>query len=185
MRANLHPDEETRLLDLRSYEILDSASESLYDEIVHLAAAICDTPVALISLVDSTRQWIKASTGTDIRETHRDISFCAHTILEDDLMIVPNAVEDERFVNNPLVTGDLNVRFYAGAPLLSPLGLPLGTLCVVDRKHRELNEVQQRSLIALSHQVVALLELRRMTRHLRAFADNIPRDTGADDFLAA
>jgi GAF domain-containing protein len=185
MRANLHPDETTRLLDLHSYEILDSTSESLYDEIVQLAAMICETPVALISLVDSTRQWVKAAIGTELRETHRDISFCAHTILEDHLTVVPDTKQDERFVDNPLVTDRPNVRFYAGAPLLTPLGLPLGTLCVVDMKPRHLNELQQQSLLALSHQVVALLELRRMTRHLRAFADNIPRDDDADDFLAA
>jgi len=150
-----------RLLALDSYEIMDTPEESEYDDFVHLASQICQTPISLISLVDDKRQWFKASVGVDAKETNRDIAFCPHVIFKNDLMIVENALEDERFSDNPLVTGYPNIRFYAGAPLINSDGLTLGTLCVIDEKPRGLSQEQAQALNILAKKVVAQLELRR------------------------
>ena len=156
-----------RLEELRSFGVLDSAAEQAYDDVVKLAAFICDTPIALISLVDEDRQWFKARVGMNAMETPRGIAFCAHAITEPDaLMEVPNALDDSRFAANPLVTGDLGIRFYAGAPLLTPSGAALGTVCVIDRVPRKLTEAQAEALKALSRQVVQLLALRRANAEL-------------------
>ncbi|MDH3443273.1 MAG: sensor domain-containing diguanylate cyclase [Deltaproteobacteria bacterium] len=161
MKAITPPNESTRLQALRDYGILDTLPETSNDDITRLASEICGTPVAMVSLVDSDRQWFKSKLGLDVSETPREVAFCAHTILELDLLIVPDAEEDQRFANNPLVTGAPYIRFYAGAPLVTFKGEALGPLCVIDRVQRTLSEGQQQSLRALSRQVMAQLELRR------------------------
>ena len=165
--APMHPRETERLQALQALDLLDSAPEPEYDEIVALAAAICGTPIALISLVDADRQWFKSRVGLDAGETARDIAFCSHVILGDDVMMVPDATRDIRFADNPLVTGAPSIRFYAGAPLLTPEGLPLGTLCAIDQKPRELNAEQVNALKILSRQVMTRIELGRRMKELR------------------
>ncbi len=164
--ARIPANEADRLEELRSYEILDTPDEAEYGDITFLAAQICETPVALISLVDRERQWFKSGVGLERRQTPRDVSFCAHAILDDKLMIVPDAAEDHRFRDNPLVTSEPKIRFYAGMPLVTPRGFALGTLCVVDHVKRELSEKQKMALAALARHVVSLLHHRRHTREL-------------------
>ncbi len=159
--ASLPADEAERVEELRDYEILDTASEAEYDDLVKLASHICGTPIALISLVDAHRQYLKSRQGLDVTQTPRDVAFCSHAILKPGLMVVPDALQDERFADNPLVTSDPNIRFYAGAPLVTPAGHAMGTLCVLDRVPRHLDEAQREALRVLGRQVVALLELRR------------------------
>jgi two-component system, NtrC family, sensor kinase len=158
--------EECRLAALHEYDILDSLPESSYDDIAILASMICGTPVAMISLVDKNRQWFKARVGVDAAETSRDISFCGHAIAQSNLFVVKDAHLDGRFMGNPLVDGELGVRFYAGAPLVTPAGDAIGTLCVIDREPRDLNEQQKSALQALARQVVQLLELRKKNKEL-------------------
>jgi GAF domain-containing protein len=158
--------EARRLKVLWQYEVLDSVPEEIFDDLTELAGAICDTPIALISLVDESRQWFKARLGIKTPETSRDISFCAHAIMQPDLFIVPDATRDDRFKNNPLVTTDPKIRFYAGAPLITPDGHALGTLCILDKVARELTPVQAKALRVLARVVVAQLELRRQSREL-------------------
>lgn len=171
MTAPLPPDERERLARLHSYGILDTADESEYDDIAALAAEICGTPFANISFVDSDRQWFKAVVGLEERETSRDIAFCAHTILGDSLFTVPDAHEDPRFRDNPLVTEDPGIRFYAGMPLETPDGYRLGALCAIDTKPRRLTEQQQRALGVLARHVVDLLELRLRNRELERMSE--------------
>ncbi len=153
--------ERNRLNALLRYNVLDTESEQGFDDLTALAAYICGTPIALVSLVDESRQWFKSKFGTDVTQTSREISFCAYTICQpQDLMIVPNTLKDERFAHNPLVTSDPHIRFYAGAPLVTPDGFAVGSLCVIDRVPRELNLQQQQALAALSRQVISQLELR-------------------------
>ena len=162
MKANLPLNEAARLEALRQYQILDTLPEREYDDIAILAAQICGTPIAMISLIDRDRQWIKSSINLDLTESSRDIAFCAHAIVEpDELFIVTNAVRDERFVDNPLVTSAPQIRFYAGAPLVTKEGEAIGTLCVIDQEPRTLTEEQKNALRALSRQVMTHLELRR------------------------
>ena len=144
--APIPENEEQRLQDLRAYEILDTLPEKEYDELTKLAAYICGVPTALISLVDTDRQWFKSKVGLDVEQTPRDIAFCSHVILQQDVMIVPNALEDNRFFDNPLVTGDLKLRFYAGAPLTTPNGNRIGTLCIIDYEKREITPEQKNAL---------------------------------------
>jgi PAS domain S-box-containing protein len=165
--APLPPDEADRLAALRTYEILDTPPEEAFDDLVAVASAVCGTPIALISLVDEGRQWFKARVGLDARETRREVSFCAHAILEAGTMVVEDARADERFRDNPLVTGEPWIRFYAGAPIRTPEGQPIGTLCVIDRTARTLTPERQRVLEALARRVTAELELRRTGRLLK------------------
>jgi PAS domain S-box-containing protein len=159
-------DEPGRLAALQGYAILDSGSEAAFDDLVTLAARICDAPMAAISLVDSDRQWFKARVGLEPAETPRGVAFCAHAILEPGLMVVPDARADARFASNPLVTGEPGIRFYAGAPLHAPSGHALGTLCILDRVPRELSAEQAVALETLSREVVSRLELRRTSAGL-------------------
>ena len=161
MKAPLPENEAARLESLHRYAILDTLPEQEFDDLSRLAALICGTPIALVSLVDENRQWFKAKVGLEDTETVRDVAFCAHAILGAGVMVVPDALADERFRSNPLVADKPNVRFYAGAPLRTPEGHALGTLCVIDRVPRELSENQLEALKALSRLVVNELELRR------------------------
>jgi len=167
MKAPLPPDEAQRLESLRRYEVLDTAPEAAFDDLTLLASHICNAPIALVSLVDQDRQWFKSRVGVSETETSRDIAFCAHTILhKDEILEVHDAKSDPRFGQNPLVTSDPNVRFYAGAPLVAPDGRALGALCVMDRIPRALTSDQLAALRALSRHVVALLESRRQAHAL-------------------
>lgn len=140
MQAAPIPDNEAeRLAALHALLILDTPPEQRFDKIVQFAATEFDVPIAMISLVDADRLWLKARTGVEICETGRDTSMCAHAILRPDIMVVPNTLEDPRFADNPLVTGAMNVRFYAGAPLAMASGLRLGTLCLIDHQPRTLD----------------------------------------------
>ena len=153
--------ESERLAALRSYRVLDTPSEPTFDDLVQLAARACQTPVALISLIDERRQWFKAQVGLGVRETPLDRSICLSAMLLPGLTIVPDLTEDPRFVGNPLVTGEPHLRFYAGAVLRTPDGVPLGALCVLDHMPRDLTQEQASTLTLLARQVMSQLELRR------------------------
>ena len=161
------PDELGRLRALRELGVLDTPPEAVYDDLTQLAAHICGAPISLITLVDEERQWFKSRIGLADQATSREVSFCAHAIVGDGMMEVEDALEDDRFHDNPFVTGDPNVRFYAGAPLTTSDGYSVGTLCVIDRVPRTLTEDQKVALAALSRAVMAQLELDRQNRTLR------------------
>jgi len=165
MAAPNHP-EKKRLSVLWQYDVLDTVPEEVFDDLTELAARICEAPIALISLVDENRQWFKSKVGLTVNETSRDISFCARAIEQDDLFIIPDATKDKRFAQNPLVTSDPKIRFYAGAPLITPDGHALGTLCVIDKVPRELRQEQRQALRVLARHVMTQLELRRHAREL-------------------
>ncbi len=160
MKAELHSAEEFRLAALRSYGILDTPREAEFDEVVEVASAICDAPIAVINLIDHGRQWFKAEVGLGVRETPIDSSICAHAILQPDLFIVPDTTLDNRFCDNALVVGDPHLRFYAGALLQTPEGFPLGTVCVLDYKPRNLDEKQKAFLRLMANQVMKMIDLR-------------------------
>lgn len=183
MKPLLPTDEAARLRALQRYEILDTPSEQEYDDIAMLAAQICGTPMANISLIDENRQWLKAKIGIEGDEISRDIAFCAFTIHNKDgrSLVVNDAREDERFAENPLVTGNPNIRFYAGAPLITPDNYALGALCVIDREPRELTEQQLHALEALARQTTIRLELRRTTALLKAANEELRNLSLADD----
>ncbi len=160
--------ENKRLATLKSYEILNTLPESDYDEITRIASLICKTPIALISLVSEDEQFFKSKQGIDASRTPRNISFCGHAIHNpNELFIVNNASKDKRFFDNPLVSDYPNIAFYAGAPLVSPKGYALGTLCVIDDKPKELNDEQIQSLKALANQTMKLFELRKNNKILK------------------
>lgn len=164
-----------RVNALHEYAIMDSEQESDYDAIVDLASKICDTPISLVTLINEDRQWYKAKTGIDGSETPRELAFCAFTILDNELFEVEDTWMDERFLQHPSVDGDPNIRFYAGMPLRSPSGYNLGSLCVIDRVPRKLNEFQRNALSTLSQQVIKLFELRRKNRELNLLQDTQSR----------
>ena len=167
VKKSPHLDNEVeRLAALRRYDLLDTMPEQALDDLTSLAGHICDAPIALISLIDEERQWFKSRLGLSIEETPRDISFCAHVIAQPHLFTVPDASLDERFADSPLVTGEPHIRFYAGAPLVTPDGFALGTLCVFDRVPRNLSAAQEEALRALSRQVMAQLNLRSQRHEL-------------------
>ncbi len=158
--AAKHPNENQRLKSLEALNILDTLPESDFDQITQLASEICGTPIALISLVDKDRQWFKSKVGLNVDQTHRDVALCAHAILQPDVFVVEDLSKDERFADNPLSAGAPNIQFYAGAPLLSPDGYPIGTVCVIDTKTRSFSPGQVSALKTLSNQITRLLDLR-------------------------
>ena len=165
--AALPDNEVERLAALRRYDVLDTADEQEYDDLTTMAAAICDVPISVISLIDENRQWFKSRHGIAATETPREDAFCAHAILRpDEIMEVRDSALDRRFAGNPLVTGGPKIRFYAGAPLLSADGAAIGTICVIDQKPRELTELQKKGLAALSRRVVAQFEMRQLMAQL-------------------
>ncbi|BDI34299.1 hypothetical protein CCAX7_63500 [Capsulimonas corticalis] len=161
MTTEFPTDESQRLMALRQYGVLDTPPEERYDNITELAAALCDVPITLVSLVDAERQWFKSKVGITIDETHRRLSFCAHTIRQQSPMIINDASSDPRFADNDLVTGAPYIRFYAGFPLTNSEGYALGTLCAIDTKPRDLTPAQFKAMKVLTQQVLTELELRR------------------------
>ncbi|HTI98009.1 MAG TPA: GAF domain-containing protein [Dongiaceae bacterium] len=173
MRIPLPKNEAARLQALIEYDILDTAPEQAFDDIVQLAAYICGTPTAFMSLVDGERQWFKSRRGGTQQETPREHAFCAYTILEPSIMEVEDAQLDQRFASSPLVTQAPNIRFYAGAPLLTSGGHALGSLCVTDQKPRRLRPEQRDCLTRLARQVIYNLELRRVSAKLADAVANV------------
>jgi diguanylate cyclase (GGDEF)-like protein/PAS domain S-box-containing protein len=171
--APLPKNEQERLSELKKYNILDTEPDIVFDNMVQLASYICKTPIAAISLVDGTRQWFKSIVGLDVRETSRDVAFCAHTILDNEPLVVENALFDERFFDNPLVTSNPNIRFYAGVPLITQEGLHLGTLCVIDTEARQITIEQLSAIKTLAHSVMSHLELRLSHKKIRNYVDEL------------
>jgi GAF domain-containing protein len=163
MTSPMPENELARLEALRRYRILDTAPEEAFDDITQVAAFVCGTPIALLVLVDHERQWFKATVGLEASETPRDVAFCSYTILQSELLVVPDARADARFADNLLVTSFPHIRFYAGAPLLTQEGLALGSLCVIDQTPREITAAQRKALAVLARQVSAQMELRRVS----------------------
>lgn len=157
-------DETRRLAVLRSYNILDTPPEETFDSVAVLASHVCGTPIALVVLIDRDRQWFKARVGVRIHETPREFAFCAYTIMQRRLFIIPDMTRDKRFAANPFVASGPKYRFYAGAPLVTPDNRALGTLCVIDKVPRKLSLAQETDLVALSRLVMRELEFRRELR---------------------
>ena len=162
------PDEAARQAALDGYAVVDTPPEQAFDDLTRLAGEICGVPTALVTFIDRDRLWVKSRHGPAAAETPREVSFCGYTILGTDILLVPDTHADHRFHDNPLVSGDPRLRFYAGTPLLTPEGHALGSLCVLDQVPRALTPGQLEALAALGRQVVAQLELRRAARALEA-----------------
>ncbi len=174
MKAFLPANEADRLAALQDFDVLDSGAESIFDDIARLAAYICDVPIALISFVDSERQWFKSKVGIEFSQTSRDHSICSHAILSPGLVMeIPNTSRDPRFADFPIINSEPNVRFYAGAPIVTAAGYALGTVCVMDRVPRELDPAMREALQMLARQVVALLDMRRAVARLRKTKDEL------------
>lgn len=187
--ASPHPDEDARIDSLQTLGILDTTEETVYDDVVRLAADVCEVPISLVSLVDRDRQWFKAKHGLDVSETPRCAAFCAHAILDHNrLLIIEDATKDRRFADNPLVTGSPNIRFYAGVPLCIDPELPIGTLCVISDQSKQLSGKQLSMLKMLGSHLESILRLRRFNIELRKSHRNMQRtqaalDTAADSVL--
>ena len=169
--------EASRLAELRSLQVLDTAPEDRYDRVTRIAQRLFDVPIALVSLVDETRQWFKSCQGLYATETSRDVSFCGHAILDDEVFIIPDAARDPRFHDNPLVTGEPRIRFYAGFPISGPEGETVGTLCVIDRKPRDFGNSDRQALIDLGR----IIERELASFHL-ATMDELTRITNRRGF---
>ncbi|HUP59629.1 MAG TPA: GAF domain-containing protein [Thermoanaerobaculia bacterium] len=161
LKAPIPHDEPQRMQTLHEYNVLGTPTEAVYDDIAHVCAGVCDTPIALIALIDGTRNWFKAHVGVDLTESPRDISFCGHAILGSQIFEITDATLDDRFADNPLVASQPCIRFYAGAPLITPDGYKLGTICAIDVRPRRLSEEQRGTLGALSRLVMRQLDRRR------------------------
>jgi diguanylate cyclase (GGDEF)-like protein len=171
MTSPVSPDEAARMEALDVYQIMDTPAEQAYDDVVKLAAAICDVPIAMVSLLDTERQWVKARVGLEVSQIPIQDAFCSHAIASEmEVMEVRDMANDPRFANHAFVIGEPGIRFYAGAPLVTPSGVKLGTVCVIDRVPRALDSRSKAALLALSRQVVSLLELRHTEAKLRSMA---------------
>jgi two-component system, NtrC family, sensor kinase len=171
--------EAARLAELDRYAILDTDPEQSFDDLVILASYVCKTPMAMLSLLDDHRQWFKSAVGVQVRETPLELSICAYTIKQEDLFIVPDTLQDPRFRENPLVLGEPHIRFYAGAPLINEDGFALGTLCVVDRRPRELDTEQKQALKSLRQLSLKQMELRRNLQLLKDALNDRTREEHA------
>jgi len=159
--AKLPENEEERIKTLSDYSLLDTMPEQIFDDLTKISTEICNTSISLVTLVDRDRQWFKSKIGMDAVETSRDVAFCSHAILQEEVFVVEDTLKDERFFDNPLVTEEPNIRFYAGAPIKAANGLALGTLCVIDQKPMQLEDHKVEALVALARQVEVCIELRR------------------------
>lgn len=164
MIAEIPQNEEQRIKNLLDLEILDTPPDPQFDSIVKMAQRLFDVPIAVVSLVDSDRQWFKAKIGLDACETHRDVAFCAHAILKNDVMVVEDATQDPRFCDNPLVTGELGIRFYAGAPLILEDCIRIGTICLIDKKPRKFSEEDKAILQDMAMQIIELVKLHAIAK---------------------
>ena len=165
MEAAAHPNQANRLAALHDYGILDTPREADFDDIVALASQICEAPISVVNLIDAERQWFKAEVGLGVRETPLATSICSHVILDDDFVEIPDTLSDPRMADNPLCTGEPGLRFYAGAILRTPEGLPIGTLCVLDNAPRTLTDFQRNAIRILARQVMTQLDLRLALKH--------------------
>jgi hypothetical protein len=178
MQARVPANEQKRLEALRRYRVLDTPPEKEFDDITRVATYIAKTPISTITLIDEARQWFKSVVGLDSTETTRDVSFCAHAILQSEPLVVPDARLNPTFANNPLVLNEPKIQFYAGYPLVTPEGLALGTLCVIDRKPSSLTPEQSDALRCLANQVVTSLELRKASADLAASLESVKTLSG-------
>ena len=170
---NQFPVEPERLKALHDLEILDTPYEKSYDDLVELTARICEVPISLITLVSETRQWFKAKTGLEVTETERSVSFCTHALTQNDVFVVNDATKDSRFAENAMVIGAPHIRFYAGAPIVSPSGFKLGTLCIIDDKPKDLTWQQASALKTLSAQVSRHIELQAKDKAIKELQNKL------------